>query len=342
MAAHTEIMERFESAIFKQCEEINDRMAEMFELLNELTASQTLEKPSKSEDEEPLKEVNVINEVERRAADKPTKSVRENVTKNEGEEPAGVSSSHARINEKHRINEKLIEGLVENHRKEDEKTPFILGTPFLTKAKALIKLDKGTITLRSRKSKISFHRIPKPHCRIEKRIKNDIEPIAPTMTVSVLVLEWEEKIKIHQEKEMKFDQWRSKIFNVLPTPIKEECELEDGGGVTNIFKKNKIEIFIKRGDGVRIFPDGAASLGTFKDIGDNAYVLLVYCTTGCVAVTTVGIEQGFLSQNGSGVGRGVKESLANTSVERTKHVNVVNAGLESFPTVFELHGIQSF
>ncbi|GKE24231.1 hypothetical protein Tco_1435743, partial [Tanacetum coccineum] len=41
---------------------------------------------------------------------------------------------------------------------------------------------------------------------------------------------------------------------------------------------------------------------------------------------------------------GVKEkqvSLADTSVEGTKRVNVVNAGLESFPTVFEAHGIQS-
>ncbi|GJU83238.1 zinc finger, CCHC-type containing protein [Tanacetum coccineum] len=42
--------------------------------------------------------------------------------------------------------------------KENEKRPFILGTPFLTKAKAAIKFDKGTITLRSRKGKISFHR----------------------------------------------------------------------------------------------------------------------------------------------------------------------------------------
>ncbi|GJW19415.1 zinc finger, CCHC-type containing protein [Tanacetum coccineum] len=32
--------------------------------------------------------------------------------------------------------------------KEDEKRPFILGTPFLTMAKAVIKFDKGTITLR--------------------------------------------------------------------------------------------------------------------------------------------------------------------------------------------------
>ncbi|GKA06981.1 zinc finger, CCHC-type containing protein [Tanacetum coccineum] len=44
--------------------------------------------------------------------------------------------------------------------REDEKRPFILGTPFLTTAKAVIKFDKGTITLRSRKSKISFHKIP--------------------------------------------------------------------------------------------------------------------------------------------------------------------------------------
>ncbi|GJX78370.1 hypothetical protein Tco_0325181 [Tanacetum coccineum] len=41
MAAHTEIMERFEKTIFKQREEINDRMAEMFGLLKELTQSRT-------------------------------------------------------------------------------------------------------------------------------------------------------------------------------------------------------------------------------------------------------------------------------------------------------------
>ncbi|GJS22098.1 RNA-directed DNA polymerase, eukaryota, reverse transcriptase zinc-binding domain protein [Tanacetum coccineum] len=59
--------------------------------------------------------------------------------------------------------------------KEDEKRPFILGTPFLTTAKAVIKFDKGTITLRSGKSKISFHRIPKSSCKIEKGVKNDIK-----------------------------------------------------------------------------------------------------------------------------------------------------------------------
>ncbi|GJR69149.1 hypothetical protein Tco_0015214 [Tanacetum coccineum] len=37
MASHTKRMERFENAIFKQREEINDKMAEMFGLLKELT-----------------------------------------------------------------------------------------------------------------------------------------------------------------------------------------------------------------------------------------------------------------------------------------------------------------
>ncbi|GKD15808.1 MAK10-like protein [Tanacetum coccineum] len=117
--------------------------------------------------------------------------------------------------------------------KEDEKRPFILGTPFLTTAKALIKFDKGTITLRSRKSKMSFHRIPESLYKIEKGIKNDIEPIAPTMTLNRLALEWEEGIKLHKEKEMEFDQWRSKIFKKkCPALVKVESEVKDEGEVT--------------------------------------------------------------------------------------------------------------
>ncbi|GJV50088.1 reverse transcriptase domain-containing protein [Tanacetum coccineum] len=117
--------------------------------------------------------------------------------------------------------------------KEDEKRPFILGTPFLTTTKAVIKFDKGIVTLRSGKSKMSFHRIPKSLCKIEKGIKNDVEPIAPTMTVNRLVLEWEERIKLHQEKEMEFDQWRSKNFkNKHLDLVKVESEMNDEGEVT--------------------------------------------------------------------------------------------------------------
>ncbi|GKE79427.1 zinc finger, CCHC-type containing protein [Tanacetum coccineum] len=89
---------------------------------------------------------------------------------------------------------------------EDKKRSFILGTPFLTITKAVIKFDKGTITLRSGKSKISFHRKPESLCKIERGVKNDIDPIAPTMTVNILVLEWKERIKLHLEREMKFDK----------------------------------------------------------------------------------------------------------------------------------------
>nr|GEU35994.1 hypothetical protein [Tanacetum cinerariifolium] len=198
---------------------------------NNRATDKSMAKPSKSDEQKPPKEVDKPNEGGRRDDDELAKGARDNVIKNEKEQPPGVSSFYAiGYYLKHRIDEKLIEGLVENQRfndslsatrvgkmkqktydllpniREDEKRPFILGTPFLTTAKAVIKFDKGMITLKFTKSKISFHMIPKPHCRIEKGIKNEIEPIASMMTVNRLVLEWEEKIKLHQEKEMKFDQ----------------------------------------------------------------------------------------------------------------------------------------
>nr|GEX61056.1 hypothetical protein [Tanacetum cinerariifolium] len=46
--------------------------------------------PGKPDEEEPPKVVNIKNEVERKADDKPTKSTEENVTKNEVDEPAGA------------------------------------------------------------------------------------------------------------------------------------------------------------------------------------------------------------------------------------------------------------
>ncbi|GJU46118.1 zinc finger, CCHC-type containing protein [Tanacetum coccineum] len=161
MAAHAKRLERFENAIFKQREVINDIITEMFRLLKELSASRTSKKvlikeearhpitksinsisvirveeekncvnnraiiesivePRKSEEKEPPKKASVANEVERRADDEPTKSVRENVTKNEEEEPAGVSSCHTvGYYLKHKINEKLIEGLVDNQKFND-------------------------------------------------------------------------------------------------------------------------------------------------------------------------------------------------------------------------------
>ncbi|GJT92771.1 MAK10-like protein [Tanacetum coccineum] len=296
MAAHTKRIERFENVIFKQREEINDRMAGMFGLLKELTTSRAPKKvlvreeakypitknvnsislTREEEEKNDENDVTTINDIEKtnwsdtkmpvKKAEKENKT--KNGTKNETikrvereEVVEAPNSQPVGYDLKHMINEKLIEGLVDNHRgpvyeailkkkitkkediggnfeipyfvildiKEDEKMPFILGTPFLTTAKAVIKFDKGTITLRSRKSKISFHRIPESLGKVEKGIKNNIEPIAPTMTVNRLVLEWEERIKLHQEKELEFDQWRSKNFkNKNPALVKVKGEKMEG------------------------------------------------------------------------------------------------------------------
>ncbi|GJR00106.1 reverse transcriptase domain-containing protein [Tanacetum coccineum] len=318
MAAHIERIERFENAIFKQREEINDKMTEMFGLLKELTTSSAPEKVLIREDaKSPVtKNVNSISlarrEEERndkddiaadgginetnteilvKEAEKENKA--EDGTKNEpirrakNEEAAEVPSSQPTYNLSPRgpvyeailkkkitrkediggnfeipcnigglkgINALVDQGsnvnvmplftymkltderptetdirlslashsyiyplgiaedvLVEVAEhvypvdfvildiKEDEKRPFILGTQFLTTAKVVIKFDKGTITLRSGNSKVSFHRIPESLCKGEKGIKNDIEPKTPTMIVNRLVLKWEEKIKLHRE-----------------------------------------------------------------------------------------------------------------------------------------------
>nr|GEW17300.1 hypothetical protein [Tanacetum cinerariifolium] len=145
---------------------------------NNGATDKSMAEPIKYDEQESPKEVDKTNEGGRRADDELTKGASENVTKNEEEEAAGVSSSHV-------------------------------------------------------KSKMSFHKIPEHNHKIEKGIKNDIEPIAHTMIVNRLVLEWEEKIKLHQEKEMKFDQWKSKIFrNEHLASVKEECKLADEEGVT--------------------------------------------------------------------------------------------------------------
>ncbi|GKD78799.1 hypothetical protein Tco_1341420, partial [Tanacetum coccineum] len=112
----------------------------------------------------------------------------------------------------------------------------------------------------SGKSKISFHRIPESLCKIERGVKNDIEPIAPTMTLNRLVLEWEERIKLHLKRKMEFDQWKSKKFKGKhPAFFKVEGGMDDEGEVTKFLIKNGEEIFTNAGDGVRIYPDGVAS-----------------------------------------------------------------------------------
>ncbi|GJT80627.1 hypothetical protein Tco_1054969 [Tanacetum coccineum] len=89
-------MERFKNAIFKQREEIKDRMAEMFRLLKELTASQTSERveeennvegnevvnknvmePDRSDAAVPPKEVDKMNGAGNRIEGEPVRSANE-------------------------------------------------------------------------------------------------------------------------------------------------------------------------------------------------------------------------------------------------------------------------
>ncbi|GJR25352.1 hypothetical protein Tco_1101584 [Tanacetum coccineum] len=286
MAAHTKRMERFENAIFKQREEISDKMAEMFGLLKELTTSRgeeernndndvatcdDIEKPTRTETGMP------VNEAENWIKNEPIrKAKKEETTKAPNSKPVEYYL-------KHMINEKLIEGLVDNHRgavyeailskkitrKEDIggnfKIPCNIGglihmnalvdqgsdvniMPLSTYMKLTDErhFDKCTKTLRSEKSKISFNRILGSLYKDEKGIKNDIEPISPTMTLNMIVFKWEEKIKLHQEKEMKFDRWRNKNFkNERTALVKIEYEVDDKREVTLYLTRRSLEVLGK-------------------------------------------------------------------------------------------------
>ncbi|GKA84822.1 hypothetical protein Tco_0806476 [Tanacetum coccineum] len=162
-------MERFENAIFKQREEINDRMTEMFRLLKELTTSMAPEKvlmikeakhtvtknvnsislfrgkEEKNEDdnamtcdsikrldgsdaEMPLKEVKKENEAENGTKNEPIKSTKKELIRAEEEEAMGATSPQpVGYYLKHKINKKLIEGLVENHRFNDSLSAARVG-----------------------------------------------------------------------------------------------------------------------------------------------------------------------------------------------------------------------
>ncbi|GJT47423.1 hypothetical protein Tco_0956138 [Tanacetum coccineum] len=66
------------------------------------------------------------------------------------------------------------------------------------------------------------------------------------MTVNRLVLEWEEKIKLYLEREMKFNQWRSKSFKGKhPTLIATKEEIDDEGEVTLYLMRKSLEVLRK-------------------------------------------------------------------------------------------------
>ncbi|GJY00379.1 hypothetical protein Tco_0357397 [Tanacetum coccineum] len=273
MASYTKRIERFENAIFKQREEINDRMVEMFGLLKELTASRTPEnilmgeearhpitknvnsislirieeeenrennrqvnnsvmEPGNSGDEEPPEEINMKNEAERRTDDEPANSAKKNVTKNEENEPVGVSGSHV-------VRGPVYKAILKKKitKKEDIRgnfeIPYKIGG--LKHINALVDQGSGVnIMPLSTYEKLTNEKHSETDIRLSLAIHSYIYPLGITQDVLVDVA-GHEKIKLHQEKEMKFDQWRSKIFNnERPTSIKEECEAKNKGEVMSV------------------------------------------------------------------------------------------------------------
>ncbi|GJW83528.1 hypothetical protein Tco_0156673 [Tanacetum coccineum] len=157
-------MERFKNAIFKQREEINDRMAEMFGLLKELTTSRAPEKVLiREEAKYPItKNVNSISLArgEEEMNDEDDKeNEAENRTKNETikraereEAVAAPSSQFVGYYLNHRINEKLIEGLVDNHRFNDSMSGVRVGK---MKGKTYNLLPRGPVYEAILKKKIT-------------------------------------------------------------------------------------------------------------------------------------------------------------------------------------------
>ncbi|GJY60314.1 MAK10-like protein [Tanacetum coccineum] len=231
MAAHTERMERFKNTIFKQHEEINGRMTEMFGLLKELTTSKTpekvlirekakfpitknlnsisltkgeeeesnrtkvtpgnAEKPTETETEMPVMEVEKINEVENG-----TKLIKTSKNEEAVDAPGIAEDVLVKITEHVYPVDFVILDI-----KENKNRPFILGTPFLTTAKASIKFNTGTITLRSGKHKAS-----------PRMGRKDKTPLKKGNVVY---------------------RWRSKNFKGMhPTLIKTKEEEDDEGEVT--------------------------------------------------------------------------------------------------------------
>ncbi|GJW57866.1 reverse transcriptase domain-containing protein [Tanacetum coccineum] len=116
--------------------------------------------------------------------------------------------------------------------KEDVKKPLILRTPFFTLARAEIKFDKGTISLRSGKSTVQFHISPDHFPTLEERYENKINTLS---VVNERVLEWEEKLKFHHMKELEFEAWKSKYSKSKTLTPKDESSngaSKNHGGAT--------------------------------------------------------------------------------------------------------------
>ncbi|GJR50620.1 hypothetical protein Tco_1401141 [Tanacetum coccineum] len=230
---------------------------------------------------EPIESLNKEEEMEEGTDGRSVKGKKEELTGVKMEVEVLVEtprSRHIGYYLKHKINKKLIEGLIDNHKynesfldirlgkmdhetykslpaksmynailkkklvkKDDMERNFVIPcniggikNTFLDNNQGRdIRFEKGMITLNSGKNKIYFVKVPALPSELEKNVEDDLDPITPTNTISKLILEWEERIKYHQEKEMEFNQWRSMVFDNKGSIYENGgCKVSDEGGVT--------------------------------------------------------------------------------------------------------------
>ncbi|GJV92741.1 hypothetical protein Tco_1540554 [Tanacetum coccineum] len=176
-----------------------------------------------TEMEMPVRKAEAMNEAENGSGNEPVKTPEnDEVVEAPGSQPVAYYL-------KHKINEKLIKGLVNNNRfnnslsgkrvvKKKKKAYNVLpGGPFyeaILKKKITKKEEIGG----NFKIPCSIGGLKHVHAFVDQG----------------LILKWEERIRLHQEKEMEFNQWRSKNFKDERPALTEDEEegVEDEGEVT--------------------------------------------------------------------------------------------------------------
>ncbi|GKA65008.1 zinc finger, CCHC-type containing protein [Tanacetum coccineum] len=253
---------------------------------NNVAIRDNTEKPTETEMKTPAKKAEKGKEAESKAENEETTEA--------------PSSQPVEYYLKHRINEKLIEGLVDNHRKEDiggnfkipcnivgisedilvkvaehvypvdfvildikedEKRPFILGTPFLTRAKAVIKFIEiaslainrkhGLMTFTDGTKEVTFKT---PYKDLERSELSSEGHDLLSSRVNLSEDDYDRGCRKPSDLE---DGFYKDTIKLRPEYLN---GMDDEGEVTKFLIKNEDEIFTDARDGVRIIPDGVASL----------------------------------------------------------------------------------
>nr|GEV23895.1 hypothetical protein [Tanacetum cinerariifolium] len=140
--------------------------------------------------------------------------------------------------------------------------------------------------------------------------ENDVDLVTLTSIVSKLILEWEERIKFHQEKEMESNQWRSRVFNVKhSTFVKEGYEVS----------------WILEGDAKKEKSNESDSFGPGLDFASTSLL---------DATGTIHIGTGSINNSGNGDGDSENAghtcpNLASDGVVASPHISTPNPGKSS-------------